>query len=86
MSYLLSLTDAELATLEWAVNHGYFPEETYQGMIPVGSAEDPGEYVYEVNEHAAWAILEWRDSNADLYACIGQPLLGKLLKLEEEIV
>lgn len=45
------------------------------------------EATYEIPEHAAWAISEQRlDDSDSLFACIGEPLLAKLLELELKIV
>lgn len=35
MTYKIKLTDAEMETLGWLTDRGYFPEETYDGMVPI---------------------------------------------------
>jgi hypothetical protein len=90
MPYKIELTDGELSTLGWAVDRGYFPEATYRNMEP----EEPGidlmpdqSQVWLIPEWATWDILAHEQEDPDsLFACIGEPLLGKLLKLKEEIV
>lgn len=76
MAYRIKLTDAEMDTLGWAVNHGYFPELTYGEMEMTEESreiaermEDYGtrgqnhkvyEFEYEIPEFAAWAISDQR--------------------------
>lgn len=84
--YEITLTDDEVSHLGWLVNHGYFPEETYAAMYDKDE-EDAPEKVYFIPEHAAWAIARQREDDPhSLFACTGQPLLDKLLKLEDSIV
>ena len=45
------------------------------------------EFEYEIPEFAAWAISQHRAEDSDsLFACIGSPLLEKLIALENSIV
>ena len=91
MSYTIQLTDDEIATLGWATNRGYFPEDTYRKMH---LADNEPEEVFrdeprtwEIPEHAAWAIIMHRDVDPhSLYTCIGGKLLEKLLQLENQII
>lgn len=91
MAYTLKLTDEEVSHLGWLVNHGYFPEETYNAMhLADGQDEDaPGEKEWEIPEHAAWAISQAREDDPHgeaLFACTGGPLLDKLVEFEGRIV
>ena len=96
--YQIKLTDAEMKTLAWLTDRGYFPEETYDAMSII-EAEDEDyfsdltyerkhrEWTWDIPEHAAWAILEHREDDPhSLYACCGGSLLEKLLELEGSIV
>lgn len=93
--YTIKLTDAELDTLAWATDHGYFPAQTYDAMHSIERAEElelttpsgKTEFAYEIPEHAAWAItMQREDDPHSLFACIGGALLEKLLALENSIV
>ena len=94
--YQIKLTDAEMKTLAWLTDRGYFPEETYDDM---DIAEDETgrenylnengeiEWIYQIPEHAAWVILEHREDDPhSLYTCCGGSLLEKLLELERSII
>lgn len=93
--YQIRLTPNELATLAWATDRGYFPEDTYDGLTYAECnphAEDEQcprdeEELYELGECDAHAIIEHRllDPHS-LYTCIGEPLLSKLITLEQSIV
>lgn len=101
MSYSIKLTDGEIADLSWAVNHGYFPKETYHAMdlseseaIERERAEEYGatldqnrEWTYEIPEHAAWAIsMQYEENPESLFACMGGNLLSKLRTLQDSII
>lgn len=92
MGYQIRLTDAEMDTLGWAANRGYFPAETYDKLhLADGEPEETDdvhtERLWEMPEHAAWAILDLREDDPDaLFACIGGELLEKLIALEMSIV
>ena len=89
--YNIILTDDEMNHLGWLVNHGYFPQETYDGLTMVDDepedVESGIERKWEMEESAAWPILQMQEDDPDaLFNCTAQPLLGKLRKLQEEIV
>ncbi len=89
MSYTIKLSDAEVSTLGWAANRGYFPAETYDAMrLKDGENEElDSEKSWEIPEHAAWAISMQREDDPDsLFTCIGGELLEKLINLENSIV
>lgn len=80
MSYKIKLTDAEMDTLGWAVNRGYFPELTYNEMEMTEAAQNEAEkmddygtrgqnhniheFDYEIPEFAVWAISEQRENDS----------------------
>jgi len=89
--YYLDLTDDEMRTLAWAVDHGYFPEEAYDELELRDDQPErapPGQTrAWQLPEHAAWSITMHREEDPDsLYACIGGELLEKLIELENKIV
>ncbi len=86
--YQLTITTAERLALEWAAQRGYFPRAILRGMMPVeGTRECDDEITYTMPEHVAWSLLELREEDPDAYlACIGRPLLGRILDLEASIV
>lgn len=89
--YHIILTDAEVETLAWAADRGYFPIETYDAMhLADGEPEDVASNVerkWLIPEHAAWAITQLREEDEHAcFTCIGDPLLSKLLDLENSIV
>lgn len=52
-----------------------------------GQNHSTHEFEYEISENAAWAITMQRSEDSDsLFACIADPLLGKLILLENSIV
>jgi hypothetical protein len=94
-NYTIELTDNELSTLGWAVDHGYFPAETYDAMhLTDGEPNDFEKHLFDnisrswsIPEHAAWAItLSREDDPHALFTCIGGSLLEKLIHLENQIV
>lgn len=90
-NYTITLTDDEIATLGWAVNRGYFPDETYKHMhLADGQPEEvfrDEERQWNIPEYAAWAILQQRDEDPySLYSCLSGKLLEKLITLEQSIV
>ena len=87
--YHLDLSGNELKTLAWLTDRGYFPEELYDNMSESGLAiDETGNLTrWNIDEHAAWTLLELRDEDPDAYlACCGEPLLSKILELETNIV
>ena len=95
--YKIKLTDAEMETLAWLTDRGYFPEETYDAMevaydVDRKEYRDTSEYpnhewTWNIPEHAAWAISVHREEDPDsLYTCCSGSLLEKLLELEGSIV
>ena len=95
MSYTITLTDSEISTLGWAANRGYFPSETFDAMHLADNEFDPDNgdvppnmpRKWVIAEHAAWAITMLREEDPDAcFACLGDPLLEKLLTLENSIV
>lgn len=89
--YTIKLTGNEVDTLAWATVRGYFPTETYDAMhLADGEPEDVAanvERLWQIPEHAAWAILTHRDEDSNsLYTCIGGELLEKLIELEQKII
>lgn len=91
MNYTIQLTDDEIATLGWATNRGYFPEDTYRKMyLADGEPEEvfrDEPRAWNIPEHVAWSIITHREEDShSLYTCIGGELLEKLLRLESQIV
>lgn len=92
MSYSITLTNKEVSTLAWATDRGYFPTETFDAMhLAIGEQDEPrvhdNEHVWIIPEHAAWAIPMLREDDPHaLFTCIGNPLLDKLIALENSIV
>jgi len=93
--YQLRVSDAELKTLGWLANHGYFPDVLYDAMHLADGEPDPDDgnvdYTLErtwlIPEYAAWSLLDLRDEDPDAYlSCLGGELLEKILQLEMEIV
>lgn len=81
--YRLNLSPDELTTLGWLVNHGYYPEEAWKEMYQ--EDEDTDEWL--IPEWAAWSITDHeREDPGSFLACCGEPLLGKLIELWQEIV
>jgi hypothetical protein len=91
MSYSIYLTNRELIDLSWASARGYFPSETYDAMYLADgeSEDDDSPYIHRkwlIPEFAARHILLERLGDPhSLYSCIGEPLLGKLIDLENSI-
>ena len=96
--YQNKLSDDEIETLGWLTDRGYFPKETYDAMSVI-EAEDRDyfsdltyerkhrEWIWDIAEHAAWAILTHREDDSEsLYACCCGNLLDKLEELEKKIV
>jgi hypothetical protein len=97
MSYKLSITPAEKDSLEWLAARGYFPEEILRNMmVPHDWPDDAegfpapdaaGEILWEIPEFAAWSLPELEREDPDAYlACMGEPLLSKVLRLADSIV
>ena len=91
MSYQIKLSDAEVATLDWASNRGYFPRETYHEMyLADGEPEEcpiTFERTWVIPEPAAWAISDLANDNPHaLFSSIGSPLVDKLIELWQSIV
>lgn len=97
MKYELKLTDREVETLACLSDRGYFPGEIYDNMNLTDNELDffqssdlkdcNTERVWEFPEHIAWSLLELREEDPDAYlSCLGEPLLSKILELEESIV
>ena len=89
--YEIRLSDAELETLGWAANRGYWPHEAYDALaLAEGEPEEARpdqERLWHLPEHAAWSITDLAaDDPAAYLSCIGEPLRGKLLALEMQIV
>jgi hypothetical protein len=89
--YSLMLTDAEVETLAWLADRGYFPTELYDAMDPAeGEPEEVDRNVerrWVFPEHAAWSLKQLEEDDPDAYlANLGDPLLGKILELEQNIV
>jgi hypothetical protein len=85
--YELKLTDAEVNTLAWLADRGYFPTEIYDNMQLIDTHDGIEESTWTFPEHIAWSLLELREEDPDAYlACLGEPLLSKILELEENIV
>jgi hypothetical protein len=89
--YSLMLTDAEVETLAWLADRGYFPGELYDAMDPAEG--EPEEVPRDIErrwvfpEHAAWSLTQLQEDDPDAYlANLGDPLLGKILELEQKIV
>lgn len=81
--YELRLTDREVDTLGWLADRGYFPELLFDEMFT--SENDPE--LYLIPEHAAWSLIDLRENDPDAYlSCLGDPLLSKIIKLEQDIV
>jgi hypothetical protein len=86
--YELRLTGREVETLAWLVDRGYFPEVVYDEMQLAENEDEPSshtESTYIIPEHAAWSLIDMRDDEAYL-TCLGDPLLSKILDLENQIV
>jgi len=91
MSYSIRLTDSELETLGWAASRGYWPADAFDalafGESEPEEAADGQERLWLLPKHAAWSITEMAADDPHAYlTCIGEPLLGKLLMLESQIV
>ena len=89
--YKIVLSDAEIATLAWCADRGYFPLATYDGLtLADDESEDVDNHtprVWTLAESDAWPILEHREEDShSLFACIGGELFDKLLELEGSIV
>ena len=92
--YTIELSGAEIGTLDWLEARGYFPKEILNAMVLAdGEVEDHEEMPetlqrkWIIPEHAAWSLLTLREDDPDAYlACLGEPLLGKVLALERQIV
>lgn len=97
MSYTLRLTAGELDSLGWLADRGYFPGEIFDKMQPPDDwctdangfyvPDESGEILYVIPEHVAWSLPELEREDPDAYlACMGEPLLSKVLALAESIV
>ena len=91
--YKIKLTDGEIETLADAVDHGYFPAETYDGLtmteesqILAERMEDYGtrgenknieEFEYILEENKAWAITFQREDDPH---SLYTNICGKLLE------
>lgn len=78
--YKIKLTNAELNSLAWAADRGYFPLKTYDALSmresdrekselmeekgELTSRDNVHEFEYEIPEHAVWAILEQRQNDS----------------------
>ena len=84
--YHLDLTEPEYDTLAWLTDRGYFPQKTFDSMYHRTDADEKiGRY--SIPEHTAWYITIQREEEPhSLYTCCGDPLLSKLVELENEIV
>jgi hypothetical protein len=86
--YELKLTGKEVEILDWLVARGYFPEVLFDEMYLEENEDEPiadRESTYIIPEHAAWSLVDMRDDEAYL-SCLGEPLLSKILDLENQIV
>ena len=93
MSYVIMLSDREVADLGWLVNHGYWPDEAYDEMTLHEDEEqdEPREPSNEqrrwvIPEHAAWSIIDMSLDDEAYLTCCGGDLLLKLVDLEGRIV
>lgn len=85
--YTLKLTKPEVNALAWLTDRGYFPAEIYDNMRTMGIQPKSNLEIFHIPEHFAWSLIELRDNDPDAYlTCLGEPLLTKILELEESIV
>ena len=89
--YSLTLTDAEVSTLAWLTDRGYWPGEAYDAMaLADGEPEEVAADTprrWEIPESAAWSVSMLADEDPGAFlTCCGDPLLSKLLALWQSIV
>ncbi len=92
-AYEINLSDAEVNTLAWLSDRGYWPDEAYDAMslheseVEEGSTDLGKLRRWEIPEHAAWSITELANEDPDAFlTCCGSPLLEKLVELWQSIV
>jgi hypothetical protein len=92
----LNISNAEHDTLAWLTDRGYFPEDFYDNLGLQDGQPDPDDWrsfpkheerVWEIEETHAYSLKELQREDPDAYlACLGQPLLGKILEIEQQLV
>jgi len=92
----LNISNAEMNTLAWLTDRGYFPEEFYDNLHLREDQPEPDDWrdfpkneerIWEVEENHAYSLKHLQEEDPDAYlTCLGQPLLGKILEIEEQLV